>query len=138
MACPFFEPQRVAEAQKFPHARLPLIEEYEGRCWATAEAAAAPVELQFQCCNHGYTNGCCRHFPASEERSAMRYSVRGFKDGELQVIWVEEKAYAPLRWRAVNFVVEDSRLRPEIADICARAQIVAFCRSYLKRIGNDK
>lgn len=133
MACPFFEPRRVAASQQYAHARLPLIDEYEGLCRAAADPVAAPQELQFRCCNHGYSNGCCAHFPATEERSAMRYSVGGRHGRDLDVICVEEKAHAPLRWQAVHYFEEGERLIPEIGDICLRAQVIAFCRSYFRK-----
>lgn len=138
MACPFFAPQRVAENPSYAHARLPLIEEYEGLCWAAGQPVTAPEELRFRCCNHGYTNGCCAHFPASEERAAMRYSVLEYRAGDLHVICVEEKSYAPLRWRSVHYFADGGSLSPEIADVCTRAQVVAFCTSYLKRILNGE
>lgn len=133
MPCPYFEPQRVVAHPQHARARLPLIEEYEGACHAGPEPFAAPEDLRFRCCNHGYSRGTCGHFPEGELRSGMRYDVLSRSSEALQLLWIEEQAFAPVRWQAISYLIASEQLQPEIADCCVRAQLLAFCRSYVRR-----
>lgn len=133
MPCPYFEPQRVVAHPQYARARLPLIEEYEGACHAGPEPLAAPEDRRFRCCNHGYSRVVCDHFPGGEVRSALRYDVRGRSSEVLEVLWIEEQTFAPTRWQVVSYSIVSEQLEPEIADSCLRAQLLAFCRSYLRR-----
>lgn len=136
MPCPYFEPQRVASDPQHASARLPLLDEYDGLCHAVGAPLAIAVELRFRCCNHGYSRGCCDRFPASEVRSGLRYNVVRRTAASLEILCVEEQHYAPLRWHAVEYFFESERIEPEPADVCMRAQVLAFCRSYLKRFSD--
>ncbi len=133
MPCPYFEPQRVAPDPQHSSARLPLLNEYEGLCHASGEALAAPSALRFRCCNHGYSTGCCDRFPVADVRSCLRYNVAKRTATTLEILCVEEQLYAPLRWHSVQFVVDTGHMEPEVEDLCMRAQLLAFCRSYLER-----
>jgi hypothetical protein len=134
MPCPYFKPQRVVSHPQYASARLPLIEEYEGTCHAGPEPFTTPEAQRFRCCNHGYSRGVCAHFPESELRSGLRYDVRGRSSDVLQVLWIEEQNFAPSRWQVVSYSISSEQLEPEIADGCLRAQLLAFCRSYLRRL----
>ena len=112
---------------------MPLLHEYDGLCHAAEGATGVPAEFRFKCCNHGYSRGCCSRFPETELRSGFRYTVVGRTSTGLEVMCVEEQQFAPLRWHSVEFLVEGERLEPELSDRCMRAQVLAFCRSYLKR-----
>jgi hypothetical protein len=136
MPCPFFEPRRVAVDPQFRDCRLPLIDEYEGSCHATAQPFPAPAEQRFRCCNHGYSLGACPHFPGAE-RSGYRYSIIATNESTIDLLFIEERQYAPLRWQSVRFFFVDQRMEPEVEDVCARAQITAFCQSYSKRFHNQ-
>lgn len=136
MPCPYFEPQRVLIHPEHLRARLPLIEEYEGMCHAHGEPFAAPASLRFQCCNHGYSRGCCEHFPVDHGRSCLRYSVLGCTPTALDLICVEEEGYAPVRWHAFQYILATGRLDPDPCEIPMRAQALAFCRSYLARFSH--
>lgn len=133
MPCPFFEPERIASDRQHTKARLPLLAEYDGSCHAAGRVVPAPVALRFQCCNHGYSRGTCEHFPPTEPRASLRYDVARRTASALEVICIEEQDYAPLRWRSVEYLMKTEELNPEIDDICARAQLLAFCRGYLAR-----
>lgn len=133
MPCPYFEPQRVVIHPEHRNARLPLIEEYEGCCHAREALVAAPPELRLECCNQGYSRGRCGYFPAREVRSCLRYNVVRRTASTLDILCIEEQNYAPLRWHAVQYIFEKQQLAPELQDACTRAQILAFCRSYLAR-----
>ncbi|HEY3939756.1 MAG TPA: hypothetical protein VGL97_20150 [Bryobacteraceae bacterium] len=133
MPCPYFEPTRVAAEPGHATARLPLIDEYDGVCRAASEAIEVPAELRFRCCNHGNSRGLCRHFPADEIRSSLRYEVLRQTAATLDLLWVEEREYAPLAWRQVKYFVDRDCLESETGDLCKQAQILAFCRSYLAR-----
>ena len=135
MPCPFFEPVRVVSRPEFPGARLPLLEEHEGICHARQEPFAAPAELRFRCCNHGYSRDRCEHFPAAEIRSAIRFDVLQQDAEEIEILCVEERDYAPLRWQKLRYRVAAGVIEPELPDACARAQARAFCQSLLRRFG---
>jgi hypothetical protein len=133
MPCPFFEPQGVAADANHPGSRLPLIEEYDGNCHAGTERVPVPAEMRFRFCNHGYSRAGCSVYPAGEMRSGRRYTVTGRSDAALDVLCVEERDYAPVHWYETRFHIGEERLTPEIDDACARAQAIAFCRSFLAR-----
>ncbi len=136
MPCPFFEPQRIATDPQHANARLPLLDEYDGLCHAQAETITAPATLRFGCCNHGYSRGCCDRFPAGEIRSGLRYDVVRRSPAALEIVCVEEQQYAPLRWQSIRYFFDTERIEPELTDLCMRAQVVAFCRNYLKRFSD--
>lgn len=133
MPCPYFEPQRVATDPLHASARLPLIEEYDGICHAHAELINAPASLRFRCCNHGYSRGGCERIPLAEVRSSARCNVVRRSESTLGVLCVEEQNYAPLRWQSIEYSIAGDRLLMELSDVCLAAQLLAFCRSYVKR-----
>lgn len=134
MACIYFQPQAIALMPLHPSARLPLIQEYDGVCRAAAEPFAVPVEHRFACCNHGYAHGRCAHFPSAETRSSFRYAVLGRTPVSLEIVCVEEQAYTPVRWHSIRYSPEADVFDPDLADTCMRAQVRAFCRSYLAQV----
>jgi hypothetical protein len=136
MPCPYFQPKQVAAKPEHPGARLPLLDEYDGLCHATAEALAIPSAVRFRCCNHGYSRGICERFPAAESRCGLRYSVLRRTGTGLEILCVEEQEYAPLRWYSLQYFPDSQRIEPELNDTCMRSQVLAFCRSYLKRFPN--
>ncbi len=133
MPCSYFEPQRIVRRMQQRAGRLPLLDEYDGVCRAGDDALAAPQELRLRCCNQGYSRGICQRYPAQKPHSGMRYSVIRRSENALDVLCIEEQDYIPIWWREVKYLIPDCRLEPEIADSCIRAQILAFCRSYLDR-----
>ena len=136
MPCPYFEPDQVIPHPEHSNARLPLIDEYQGRCRASDIPIPAPPALRFQYCNQGNSRGCCDLFPVHEARSALRYTVARRTETTLEVVCVEEKDYAPLRWYPVQYFFENELLAPDIPDLCTRAQVLGFCRSYLARFSD--
>jgi hypothetical protein len=137
MPCSYFEPQRIAQRMQHQAGRLPLLDEYDGVCHAGNELLAAPPELRLRCCNQGYSHGVCQRYPTHKSHSGMRYSIIQRSDTVLDVLCIEEQDYTPIWWREVKYLIPDCRLEPEITDICMRAQVLAFCRSYLDRFGSD-
>ena len=133
MPCPCFEPQRVAANRRNFGGRLPLLDEYDGLCHAVPNPFESPPDLRFRCCNHGNSRGTCALFPAGEPRSSIRFDVLKRTTGALELLYVEECSYAPLRWTAVRYSTASGDLEPDLADVCVRAQALAFCRSYLER-----
>ena len=132
MACPYFEPQHVNASPEYAAARMPLIDEYDGLCRAEAAPFPVPGQLRFRCCNHGNSRRTCAHFPADEMRSALRYEIVGRTASALDLLLVEERDYAPHAWQTIRYFVAGELLEPEIADVAKRAQIRAFCRSFLE------
>jgi len=133
MACPFFEPRQITPLPEYAAARLPLIDEYDGLCRAEEQPFPVPAEARFRCCNHGNSRGTCAHFPAGEQRSALRYEIVSRTAAALELLLLEERDYAPLVWQTVRYLLAGELLEPEIADVVKRAQIRAFCRSFLDR-----
>lgn len=132
MPCPLFEPVRGVSPSS-TNGRLPLIDEYDGVCHATALAMAVPPELRFRACNHGNSGGFCGHWPTEETRSALRYSVAAQNEDVLEVICVAEKDHTPVEWLRVRYLVSTGALEPVLSDICMQAQALAFCRAYVRR-----
>ena len=134
MSCPCFEPQSIVAHRQYVNARLPLIDEYDGLCRAFPEAVTAPADMRFRYCNHGYSKGCCQRLPVDDPRSSLRYDVVGRSETALSLLCIEERDHAPLRWRAIQYVLANGCLEPELNDVCLRAQALAFCHSYLSRL----
>ena len=133
MPCPLFEPTERSASPEHPGARLPLIDEYDGKCRAGNAPFAVPGNLRHRCCNHGYDLGACPHFPLTDPRSCRRFDVRRDTPDELQLLSIEERSHAPAAWRTLSYRLEAGDLYPEPTDPCERAQALAFCRSYLRR-----
>lgn len=133
MPCPYFEPRSALPQPTLPKARLPLIDEFDGVCHAVAGGAPVPVETRLRLCNHGNARGLCVHFPAQEQRSAFRFEVLRRSAAHLDLLIIEEALYAPLAWHRLTFTISPEQLEPEPLDPCQRAQMLAFCRSYLQR-----
>ena len=133
MPCPYFEPRQAVPRPTLVNARLPLIEEYDGMCRALPEPLSVGADVRMRLCNQGNVRGACVHFPVAERRSAFRFEVLGRSVAHLDLLFIEEELYAPLAWRRVEFRIDGEQLEPDPADSCERAQMIAFCRSYLKR-----
>jgi len=133
MPCPYFEPQRVVAEPTHLNARLPLIDEFDGLCRASSEPLPVPHTSRLRLCNHGNARGQCAQFPADAKCTSVRFDVLGRSVSNLDLLFVEESLYAPLSWRPLTFVIDTERLDPDPADPCERAQLLAFCRSYLRR-----
>ena len=83
-------------------------------------------------CNHGYARGKCARFPMAAEGDALRFSIISDKGGTLDLVFVVEQNYSPLRHRVIRF--QDMRIEglpPE--DHAAAAQARLFIQSYLDR-----
>ena len=133
MPCPYFEPLTIASEPQHPGARLPLVDEYDGRCRAQAEPFQVPEDLRFRCCNHGYARGVCPHFPLHDKRSAIRFDVSSSTPSALELLCVEETAHTPTHWHTVTFYAASREIIPVDLNPCERAQIVAFSSSFLSR-----
>ncbi len=133
MPCPLFEPVSLATTPEQPGSRLPLIDEYDGFCHANPQPFRVLRDLRYRCCNHGYSRGVCPHFPADDSRSATRFDIRRAEQTELQILWIEERGYAPASWRTVSYLIDSDTFTPELPDRCSHAQALAFCHSYLRR-----
>ena len=138
MPCPFFEPQSVAQSSTYENARLPLIDEYEGNCRLDPEIRAVGSAVRLLGCNHGNLSGVCADLNRLYENPAnrkpiLRFSVQARQSGRLRVSVIEEQDFTPLRWRVFAFQPGEQSFEPELNDACQRAQLLAFCRSYLAR-----
>ena len=133
MACPFFLPVgRLGSNGWNPAPRLPLGEAYGGSCQApagVAEAGGGPFEppesVQRDLCNCGYARQRCSHFPVDGAADAVRFSVTGYQEGRVTLVYILEKDHAP---------VEHGPLDParEAREPLA-SQARAFVESYLRQ-----
>ena len=136
MSCPYFEPQQIARNGQDLQGRLPLFDEYEGQCHADSPTQPVPSAFRFSGCNHGHADSGCPVFPAKESRRHRRFHTAGKNkdDGStLEILVLEIENHVPLRSYSVLYSKTDEHLEPEAQDGCERAQILAFCRSYLRR-----
>ena len=131
MPCPFFEPTLVAFDPQSAFGRLPLIAEYNGICHRDGTAINERSPLRFEGCNQGHLQSECPHVHQIESRVSRRFSVRERTDTTLRVIVLEEGYHYPVRWREVVYLIPERQLTEEGGDEIERAQIRAFCVSYL-------
>lgn len=115
-----------------PNARLPLIQEYDGLCHAGSEPGAIAASSRFAGCNHGNRDDVCNKFPAGQDQMVLRFTILREDDDSLEILTVEETNHRPSRWNPVRFTVTGEQLTPDLSDRCLRAQLLAFCRSYLR------
>ena len=66
----------------------------------------------------------------------MRYELLRRTETELEVMIIEEQNYAPAGWRIVRYSTGSGLVTPEVDEPCLRAQVVAFCRTYLSRFSS--
>jgi hypothetical protein len=133
MSCPFFEPVFPVSSRKIQNGRLPLIQEYQGRC-ANRER---DIEVNDRGCNQGYAKGMCDFFPSEQKNQANRYSLVSRGDGSLTLLYINEEEYSPAVSRTLHFSIAGNRLLEEDLDVCIAAQALAFCRSYLNTYGRS-
>jgi len=133
MPCRYFEPLQIAPVPFHPNARLPLIDEYEGLCHAETEAIPVPAEIRFAGCNHGNRDTSCGRFPVASERAVLRLTVAKQDPDSLEIVAIEEANHSPLRWQTIRFLLRSEELVPDLTEVCQRAQLLAFCRSYLQK-----
>src|SRR5208283_2703311 len=124
MPCPYFEPTSPVDEPLHGRSRLPLIEEYDGRCHALDGAVAAVGEMRWQCCNQGYSLGRCPKFPAGFD-GALRYSVTRHTGDLLEVVWIEERDHAPYRYGDLHFTISTGCLLETGLDSIVAAQVLA-------------
>jgi hypothetical protein len=136
MPCPYFEPRQVARDGQDIQGRLPLFDEYDGWCHASGLAQPVPPALRFSGCNHGHPDSGCTVFPPGESRRHRRFHLAGKSSNDesmLEILVLEIESHTPVRSYSVLYSRADEHLEPEAQDECERAQLLAFCRSYLKR-----
>lgn len=134
MACPFFRPtERLDESAWLKPPRAPLGEPCRGICTAEGSGFEPGIPALREMCNFGYARGRCARFPAAAECDAVRFSVSSDRESRVNLIFILEKDYAPLRHGAVEYDVRGGRFLTEIEDGSLRAQAQRFLDSYLKR-----
>ena len=71
-----------------------------GASWSGVCSLAVPEEIPErdlrEMCNLGYARGRCARFPLADQADAHRFSVGSRDGGEVSVIYVIEKAHAPI------------------------------------------
>jgi hypothetical protein len=133
MPCPYFEPQQPVLPPTSLNARLPLIDEFDGLCRALPQPQPVPPDSRLRLCNHGNARGVCAHFPIQDQRSSFRFEVLRRSIAQLDLLFIEESLYAPVAWHRLAFLINPEQLDPDPTDACQRAQLFAFCRSYMRQ-----
>lgn len=100
-------------------------------CRAAATPTAVPEANRFALCNHGYSHPGCGLLPAEAEASALRYSITTASEEALEVLCIEERRHAPVKWFRLQYRVTDAAVDGAEGE-CIAAQARAFCQSYLK------
>jgi hypothetical protein len=114
---------------------MPLGEPHRGEC--AAGAGWLPEgDLLRERCNFGYARGRCDRFPAGAEADAVRFTAWEERDGVLELEYILERDYAPLRNGQLRYRSADGRADgPGAPDIVLR-QAEAFAGSHLRRKGH--
>ena len=132
MPCPYFEPDAPIAAPALRNGRLPLIEEYSGRCVRSGAYRRAGDNTA---CNQGYARAICENFPEQQTNGAWRYSLVRRDGDQLEILWICEEEYFPVSSRPLHFSIGSDCLVEKEVDGSVEAQATAFCRSYLRTIG---
>ena len=69
----------------------------------------------------------------AENRSCVRFDILGCSEEAIELLVVTERDHAPVDWRHLRFLRSTEEVQPAVSDGPARAQVVSFCRSYLRR-----
>jgi len=136
VACPFFHPtERFDDGTWLTPPRLPLGDPCRGMCMADPSTPVEPsLEELRRYCNLGYARGACSRFPSSGEAAdAVRFSIAGDRDGGIQIIYILEKDYGPLRHGPLVWDAATRDFSTGIGSPTIEAQARRFVESYLKR-----
>lgn len=134
MPCPVFHPIRVVDQPLYRSGRFPLIDEYEGVCTAQSDSHIPDRETLFRSCNHGYCQASCSRFPEDQTIACLRYSVLRATAETLEIICVEEAEHEPRRWHRFEYLLEGAEVKGDVPTECIRAQAIAFCQAYVRRL----
>jgi hypothetical protein len=134
MPCPFFEPQQIVDPPTYSHARLPLLDEYDGVCHADHDLIRVPAEMRFSGCNHGNRVPPCNKVQIPQKAGVLRFTVLGMTTEAVEVLMLQERDHRPVSWQNITYFLLDERLQPEPTETCERTQVLAFCRSYTRRV----
>jgi hypothetical protein len=122
VACPFFRPLRKLD---WSTGRAPLGAMFEGEC---ANGGTGNTKL----CNFGYARGLCAAFPDAEAPDAVRFSVAGNAKGVVRVVWVLEKAHAPVEHGILEYRESTGEFIEKARGVLGE-QAQAFVSNYLSR-----
>jgi hypothetical protein len=135
VACPYFHPDAPFEDGAWlKPPRVPLGDPCSGICEASEEKARPSIEELRTFCNNGYARGRCHRFPASAEADANRFSIARDHEGVVELVYIRERDYAPLRHGQAIYRIAESKFEglPDGDDAMA-GQARRFTESYLKR-----
>lgn len=132
MPCPYFVPTERLQSSSWARApRMPLGEPCRGVCHAGGEPFEPVGEQLESACNRGYARAACSRYPAEAEVDAMRYSIAADSEREIEIHFILEKDYAPLRHGRAIY----NRASGELSELSgvAAAQARAFIEIYSRR-----
>jgi hypothetical protein len=134
VACPFFFPvERFEDGAWLKPPRLPLGDPCRGVCYAPGDPATPSTDELRTLCNLGYARGTCTRFPADAEADAIRFSITKDRDETVDLIYIFEKDYGPLRHGTLRYQTAESRLCDAPANPILCAQAERFLESYIRR-----
>jgi hypothetical protein len=134
VACPYFYPvERFDDHAWAKPPRLPLGDPCRGSCRAVPGEAFIPGDdQQRELCNLGYARKRCRRFPTGAEADAVRFSIESDDGERLEIVYVLEKDWAPVRHGRVE-CGRDGVAGSENLDGILKRQMEFFTASYLAR-----
>jgi hypothetical protein len=136
VACPFFHPTEPFEDGAWlTPPRLPLGDPCKGRCTADPGAPVEPpMDDLRRLCNLGYARGACSRFPATAEApDAVRFSVARDRQDLIELIYIVEKDYGPVRHGPLVWETVAGNFTANIDSPALEAQARRFVESYVKR-----
>lgn len=134
MACPFFRPAGTLEDEAWlKPPRLPLGDPCRGVCTAVDPPAEPEISVLREMCNVGYARERCARFPTSAHEDAIRFSVSFDRDGTVNLMYIFEKDYSPLRHGTLDYDVSAGSFLTMLPDQNVNVQAQQFIAGYLKR-----
>jgi hypothetical protein len=104
-----------------------------GTCTAHPDGYEPDPETLLRYCNHGYSQDCCPRYPL-QQAACLRYTITARSGDMLEGICVEETAHTPQRWHRFVYLLHLQDLQGDVPTECMRAQAIAFCQAYLRRL----
>ena len=107
---------------------------FSGVCQALpGQLHEPPRNHQEEFCNCGYARGICERFPIDSAADAVRFSVTEDKPRRLRLVYILEKAHAPVEFGELEFSLTKQALLSQPANQVLARQAEAFVGSYLAR-----
>lgn len=135
MACPFFYPVSKLDSSRWRNLpRLPLGDAYEGICRSLPQQDHVPDEATLrESCSFGYARGTCERHPAGECPDAVRISPMPGDGPLIKLVYVLERAHAPLEHGTAVYSAADKRWIAAPQNEIVRRQAEVYAEGFAQR-----